>query len=104
MNIASSLPCPKHPIQTLQPTIYPNCLLASTPIASPHSLASLSCLLLTDTSCLPPNVYPSGPSTCNTLLPNSYVAFMAQLKMPCIPQNLFWFFQLEAASLVSGPQ
>lgn len=53
--------------------------------------------------CLLPHFCPSRPFICNTLRPNSYMAFTTQLKRPCIPQNLFFFFRLEAASLVSGP-
>lgn len=34
--------------------------------------------------CLPPNFCPSGPSTWNNPLSNSYMAPMAQLKTPCI--------------------
>lgn len=70
-------------------------------VRSPRTLpaASLFCLLLTETPARLQTFACQEPPPEH--LPNSYVALMAQLEMPCIPQKLLWFFH---ASLVSGSQ
>lgn len=104
MHTASGLLFAEHPTQTLQPMI---CLrnLWTLPLLQPHTRlphcsACCSQNLLPASRLLPTrNLYLE-----DTLLPNSYVAFMAQLKTPCTPWKRLQFFRLEAASLVSGPQ
>lgn len=75
------------PRHTPGPMIYSHRLPASIPITPLPPLASLSCLLLTEPpACL--QTLPIRTLTRNTLLLNSYVALMAQLKLPCILRTL----------------